>query len=51
MSKMKEIIAEIESLLEQGYRPVTIAGMIGVSIDLVYAVAETAALAEVDSYS
>jgi hypothetical protein len=51
MSKMKEMIAEIEALLEQGYRPVTIAGMLGVSVDLVYAVAETAALAEVDTYS
>jgi hypothetical protein len=51
MSKMKEMIAEIQSLLEQGYRPVTIAGMLKVSVDLVYAVAETAALAEVDSYS
>lgn len=50
MSKMKEIIAEIEALLEQGYRPVTVAGMLGVSVDLVYAVAETAALAEVDGY-
>ena len=50
MSKMKEIIAEIEALLEQGYRPVTVAGMLGVSVDLVYAVAETAALAEVDDY-
>ena len=50
MSKMKEMLAEIESLLEQGYRPVTVAGMVGVSVDLVYAVAETAALAEVDSY-
>lgn len=50
MSKMKEMIAEIEALLEQGYRPVTIAGMLGVSVDLVYAVAETAALAEVDTY-
>ena len=50
MSKMKEIIAEIQSLLEQGYRPVTVAGMLGVSVDLVYAVAETGALAEVDSY-
>lgn len=51
MSKMKEMIAEIEALLGQGYRPVTIAGMLGVSVDLVYAVAETAALAEVDTYS
>ena len=48
MSKMKEIIAEIEALLEQGYRPGTVAGMLGVSVDLVYAVAETSALAEVD---
>jgi hypothetical protein len=47
---MKEMIAEIEALLEQGYRPVTVAGMVGVSVDLVYAVAETAALAEVDGY-
>ena len=51
MSKMKEIIAEIEALLEQGYRPVTVAGMLGVSVDLVYAVAETDALAEVDTYA
>jgi len=51
MSMMKETIAEIESLLEQGYRPVTVAAMVGVSVDLVYAVAETAALAEVDGYS
>ena len=50
MSKMKEMIAEIEALLEQGYRPVTIAGMLGVSVDLVYSVAETFALAEVDGY-
>lgn len=50
MSRMKEMIAEIEALLEQGYRPVTVAGMVGVSVDLVYAVAETAALAEVDGY-
>lgn len=50
MSKMKEMIAEIESLLEQGYRPVTIAGMLDVSVDLVYSVAETSALAEVDGY-
>lgn len=51
MSKMKEMIAEIESLLEQGFRPVSIAGMMDVSVDLVYSVAETDALAEVDSYS
>ena len=51
MSKMKEIIAEIEALLEQGYRPVTIAGMLDVSVDLVYSVAETDALAEVDLYA
>jgi hypothetical protein len=50
MSKMKEMIAEIESLLAQGYRPGTVAGMMGVSVDLVYAVAETSALAEVDGY-
>ena len=50
MSKMKEMIAEIESLLEQGFRPVSIAGMLDVSVDLVYAVAETDALAEVDTY-
>ncbi len=51
MSKMKEMLAEIEALLEQGYRPITVAGMVGVSVDLVYAVAETAALAEIDGYS
>lgn len=50
MSKMKEMIAEIESLLEQGCRPVTIASMLDVSVDLVYSVAETFALAEVDGY-
>jgi len=51
MSAIKRAIEEIQALLEEGYRPVTIAGMLDVSVDLVYAVAETAALAEVDSYS
>jgi hypothetical protein len=51
MSKMKEVIAEIESLLEQGYRPMTIAGMLKIPVELVSEVAETAALVEVDNYS
>jgi hypothetical protein len=48
MSKLKQLIEEIRSLLEEGYRPVTIAGMLDVSVDMVYQVAE---LTEVDSYS
>jgi hypothetical protein len=51
MSAIKRAVEDIRALLEEGYRPVTIAGMLDVSVDLVYAVAETAALAEVDSYS
>ncbi len=51
MSAIKRAVEEIQSLLEEGYRPVTIAGMMGVSVDLVYAVAETSALAAVDSYA
>jgi len=47
MSKLKQLIEEIRSLLEEGYRPVTISVMLDVSVDMVYQVAE---LTEVDSH-
>jgi hypothetical protein len=36
MSKMAEIYGEIENLLRQGYKPITIAGMLQVPVDWVY---------------
>lgn len=36
MSKIGEVMMEIEDLLRQGYKPVTISGMLQVPIDWVY---------------
>jgi hypothetical protein len=41
MSKMAELHMEIEDLLRQGYKPVTIAGMLSVPIKWVYDVEES----------
>lgn len=40
MSKMAELDLEINELLEEGYRPVTIASILNVPVTWVYEVAE-----------
>ena len=40
MSKMSELDYDIQNMLEEGYRPVTIATMLGVPVTWVYDVAE-----------
>lgn len=40
MSKMSELDIDIQNMLEEGYRPVTIATMLGVPVTWVYDVAE-----------
>lgn len=40
MSKMAELAYEIEDMLRQGYKPVTVAGMLHVPIKWVYDIEE-----------
>ena len=40
MSKISELSIDIQEMLEEGYRPVTIATMLGVPVTWVYDVAE-----------
>ena len=42
MSKMADLEVEIIDMLDQGYRPVTIASMLGVPVTWVYEAAENA---------
>lgn len=41
MSKMAELHMEIEDLLRQGFKPMTIAGMLHIPISMVYDVEES----------
>ena len=40
MSKMAELDMEIVDMLDEGYRPITIAGVLGVPVTWIYEVAE-----------
>jgi hypothetical protein len=51
MSKMADLEIEILDMIEEGYRPVTIASMLGVPLTWVYEASENAEESSTEVYS